>query len=101
MHMRQQMVVPALLVDLYELTMGQSYLEQGLVQTSATFSLFSRHLPAQWGYFVAAGLESVLDFLEALRFSSDDVSFLNTTGLFSAQFLDQPIHFRREACPRQ
>jgi nicotinate phosphoribosyltransferase len=87
--MRQHMVAPALLVDLYELTMGQSYLEEGIAQTSATFSLFARHLPAHWGYFVAAGLESVLDFLEALRFSSDDLSFLKTTGLFSARFLDQ------------
>jgi nicotinate phosphoribosyltransferase len=89
LHLRQQMVVPALLVDLYELTMGQSYLEEGLARESATFSLFARHLPAHWGYFVAAGLDGVLDFLEALRFSSDDLSYLNTIGLFSAHFLDQ------------
>jgi nicotinate phosphoribosyltransferase len=87
-------VVPALLVDLYELTMCQSYFEESIAGTPATFSLFVRHLPPQWGYFVAAGLEDVLDFLEALRFSSDDLSFLNTTGLFSAPFLDQLSQLR-------
>jgi len=46
-----------LLVDLYELTMGESYLAEGLEDKLATFSLSCRHLPEGWGYLLAAGLE--------------------------------------------
>jgi hypothetical protein len=45
----------ALLVDLYELTMGESYVAEGIAERPATFQLSCRHLPAGWGYFVAAG----------------------------------------------
>jgi len=46
-----------LLVDLYQLTMGESYVAEDLAERSATFSLFFRTLPAGWGYALAAGLE--------------------------------------------
>ena len=80
--------VPAMLLDLYELTMAQSYFDRGMAG-QATFSLFARHLPPNRGYFVAAGLEDVLAYLEHLAFTEDDLSYLATTGLFSAAFLDQ------------
>lgn len=78
-----------LLVDLYELMMGQAYLREGLADTPATFSLFCRKLPRRWGYLVAAGLADVLTLLEGLRFGSDDLAFLEETRLFTAEFLDR------------
>jgi nicotinate phosphoribosyltransferase len=79
---------PALLVDLYELTMGESYLAEGLADRPATFQLFCRRLPLGWGYLVAAGLADALDYLEGLRFTADDLAELEATGLFSGSFLD-------------
>ena len=76
-----------LLLDLYELTMGQSYFDQGLHELPATFSLFARRLPAGWGFLVAAGLDSTLRYLEGLRFTSDDLAFLEQTRLFTPAFL--------------
>lgn len=58
--------------DLYEVTMAQSYLSEGMTG-SATFSLFVRNLPPDRGFLVCAGLESVLDFLSAYRVDADDV----------------------------
>ncbi len=78
----------ALLVDLYELTMAQSYFERGMAGTPATFSLFARHLPPHWGFFLAAGLSDVLEYLEELSFSQEDLSYLGSTGLFSTPFLE-------------
>jgi nicotinate phosphoribosyltransferase len=78
--------VPALLLDLYELTMVQSYFDQGMA-APATFSLFARHLPADWGYFVAAGLDDILAYLEAFAFAEEDLAYLGRTGLFTAAFL--------------
>ena len=50
--------VSALALDLYELTMAQSYVDEGM-DASATFSLFVRNLPPERGYLVCAGLEDV------------------------------------------
>jgi nicotinate phosphoribosyltransferase len=85
---------PALLVDLYELTMAQSYLAEGLQGKEATFSVFARTLPTGWGYFVAAGLDDVLGYLEELAFDDGDLAYLESTGLFAAGFLDELARLR-------
>jgi len=77
----------ALLTDLYQLTMAACYFDQQM-QGEATFSLFIRKYPVQRGYFVAAGLAEILPYLETLRFTDDDLSYLAGTGLFQSRFLD-------------
>jgi nicotinate phosphoribosyltransferase len=77
----------ALLTDLYQLTMGACYFDQGMHE-EATFSLFIRAYPPHRGYFVAAGLEEAVNFLQTLRFTDEDLAFLKSTGLFQAAFLD-------------
>lgn len=79
----------ALLVDLYELTMAQSYLDEGLADRPATFSMFARTLPEGWRYFVAAGLDEALRSLEELRFADDDLAYLESTGLFTTALLER------------
>ena len=76
----------ALFTDLYELTMLQAYFEEGM-ERDAVFSLFVRRLPAQRNYLLACGLETVLDYLEHLRFGEDDIAYLRTLGKFSDRFL--------------
>jgi nicotinate phosphoribosyltransferase len=78
----------ALLTDLYELTMAAAYVAEGIAERPATFSLFVRALPPQRGYLVAAGLEAVLDYLESLRFTDDDLAVLDGLGLFDGPFLE-------------
>jgi nicotinate phosphoribosyltransferase len=58
--------------DLYEVTMVMSYLREGMTGP-ATFSLFVRDLPPERGFLVAAGLESVLDYLSGLHVGPEDV----------------------------
>jgi nicotinate phosphoribosyltransferase len=53
----------------------------------ATFSLFIRDYPPNRGYFISAGLESVLDYLEQVHYSQDCLDYLASTGLFSDDFL--------------
>ncbi len=76
----------SLFTDLYELTMAQSYFEHGMF-ASATFSLFIRSYPPNRSYFVAAGLEDVLTYLQTLHFSKDSMDYLRSTGIFSPDFL--------------
>ena len=82
-----------LFTDLYELTMAASYFAHGVSDT-ATFSLFIRDVYATRNYFVAAGLEQVLDELAAFQFSDPDISYLQSTGRFSEHFLDRLVQLR-------
>ena len=83
-----------LLVDLYQLTMGESYVAEGLADSEATFSLFFRTLPPGWGFVLAAGLEDALRYVRELRYRDDDLAYLEETGLFSEAFLDRLGRFR-------
>lgn len=75
-----------LLTDLYELTMAASYFENQMADP-ATFSLFIRKYPPSRAYFVAAGLEDVLDYVADFHFSERDLAYLDSTGTFSDDFL--------------
>jgi len=75
-----------LFTDLYELTMAASYFAHQVFST-ATFSLFTRDNHLKRNFFVAAGLEDVLNELAAYRFSEQDIKYLQTTGIFSNNFL--------------
>jgi nicotinate phosphoribosyltransferase len=81
-----------LLTDLYELTMAAAYFRYDMHEP-ATFSLFIRHYPPHRGYFVSAGLEDVLEFLENITFTSGDLEFLESLGYFSRTFLDYLSRF--------
>ncbi|HEY7374322.1 MAG TPA: nicotinate phosphoribosyltransferase [Polyangia bacterium] len=59
-----------LIVDLYELTMFEAYIEAGM-HGPASFELFIRRLPASRNFLVAAGLEQALQFLERFRVSRE------------------------------
>jgi len=84
----------ALTTDLYELTMLAGYLEEGMHETSSVFDLFFRHAPFHGGYAVFAGLEPALAYLENLRFSDDDLAYLESLNLFRPAFLDFLGNFR-------
>ena len=75
-----------LFTDLYELTMGASYFEHGMNQ-DATFSLFIRSYPERRGFFVAAGLEDVLNELENWHLTETDIDFLERQHRFSKPFI--------------
>src|SRR5215468_7804971 len=83
----------ALLTDLYELTMLQSYFAEGM-NDIAVFDLFIRRLPETRNYFIACGLEHVLDYLEALAFSEENIAGLTSLRCFTDSFLNSLHDFR-------
>ena len=72
----------SLLTDLYQLTMGACYTEENLENTSASFELFVRRLPDNFGYLIAMGLAQALDYLTNWRFSQSQIEALQATGIF-------------------
>jgi len=85
-----------LLTDLYQLTIAPGYIETGF-DARATFELFVRSLPPRRSYLVAAGLEQALDYLQNVRFTADEIAYLQHHPAFqriSAQFFDYLAQFR-------
>jgi len=83
----------ALFTDLYELTMLQAYFEEGMTE-QAVFTLFVRRLPPRRNFLLACGVDSVLEFLETVRFCEEDLTYLHSLGLFSDRFLGWLRDFR-------
>lgn len=80
----------SLSTDLYELTMMAGYYVSGL-DGPATFELYVRDLPRNRSFLVAAGLEQALDYLEALRFTPEEIAYLRRLPMFEpvpAAFFD-------------
>jgi len=83
-----------LLTDLYELTMLAGYLEEGMADKQAVFDLYFRNNPFQGGYAVFAGLQPALENLEGMRFSEEEIRYLQNLSLFKPVFLDFLKEFR-------
>jgi nicotinate phosphoribosyltransferase len=83
----------ALLTDLYQLTMLQTYVEQGM-EEPAVFEFFIRKLPPRRNFLLAAGLEQALEYLETLRFTDRELDWLKTGGRFPAPFVDYLARLR-------
>ena len=73
----------ALLTDLYELTMAAGFVAAGKQRDTATFELFVRRLPANRKFLIAAGLAQALEYLQALRFTADEIDYLRGLPQFA------------------
>jgi nicotinate phosphoribosyltransferase len=83
-----------MLCDFYELTMGNGYFNYGYADRITYFDLFYRRVPDDGGYAIAAGLEQVIDYIQNLHFSAEDIEFLRSRGIFSEGFLDYLANFK-------
>jgi len=85
-----------MLADLYELTMAAAYFENN-VPGEAVFELFVRHLPKNFSYMVAAGLEQAIHYILNLRFTQEQTQYLKRHPSFphvGAGFFEYLRNFR-------
>ena len=73
----------SLLTDLYQLTMAACYVGEGIANKRASFELFTRRLPDNFGYLIAMGLAQALEYLEQLSFSQEQILALQETKIFA------------------
>ncbi|MDD6024487.1 MAG: nicotinate phosphoribosyltransferase [Oscillospiraceae bacterium] len=85
----------SMLCDYYELTMGNGYLQKGIGDRIAYFDVFYRSVPDGGGFAIACGLEQVVEYIQQLHFSREDIEFLRGKGIFCQEFLDylRDFHF--------
>ncbi len=87
-------MISPLLTDLYQLTMAFGYWKLRIHEREAVFHLIFRNQPFKGHYSVAAGLQTVVEFLEHWHFSESDLAYLrglnapNGNPLFTPDFLD-------------
>lgn len=77
----------ALVTDFYELTMMQGYFLEHH-NPKVVFDMFYRNNPYKGGYTIFTGLEELIDKLENLSFSSEDITYLKSLNIFDQKFLD-------------
>ena len=82
-----------MLVDFYEITMGNGYFEKDLKDKIAYFDMFFRRIPDGGGYCIMAGVEQLITYLKNLKFSEDDIEYLREKNLFSEEFLKYLSNF--------
>lgn len=84
----------ALLTDLYELTMMQGYFETGAHKKKVVFDLYYRKNPSGNGYAIAAGLQQAIEYVSGLGFTKEDITYLESLGIFQQDFIEYLKEFR-------
>ena len=82
-----------MLTDLYQFTMNAAYFDNNKNE-KATFDLFIRKLPRDWGYFIANGIEDAVDYATNIRFDEKDINYLGSQNLFKKDFLNYKKDFK-------
>ena len=78
----------SLVMDFYELTMSQVYFNDHKQDMEAVFDIFYRTNPDNGGFAVFAGLEQVIEYVQNLHFTKEDIEYLASLGQFTPEFLD-------------
>ncbi|HEX3039449.1 MAG TPA: nicotinate phosphoribosyltransferase [Caproiciproducens sp.] len=83
-----------MLTDFYEITMANGYFANGYKDTVVYFDMFFRHIPDDGGYAIMAGVQQVIEYLEDLKFTEEDIRYLRDCKIFSDEFIDYLADFR-------
>lgn len=83
-----------MLTDFYEITMANGYLQSGLKDDIAYFDMFFRRVPDKGGYAIMAGIEQVVEYLDNLEFTDEDIEYLRSKGMFCEEFLQYLRDFK-------
>lgn len=75
-----------MLTDLYQLTMMYGYFKHGMADNEGVFDVFFRPR-SNITYAIAAGLQSVIDYINNLHFAPEDLDYLRSLHLFDEEFL--------------
>ena len=83
-----------MLTDFYEITMANGYFCSEMTDDIAYFDMFFRRVPDEGGYAIMAGLQQLIDYLDGLEFTDDDIEFLRSKGIFDDKFLEYLRNFK-------
>ena len=62
-----------LMTDFYELTMAQTYFDQGKQGEEVYFDIFFRKNPFNGGYTISGGLEETINYIKNFNFNKEEI----------------------------
>ncbi|UQS82065.1 nicotinate phosphoribosyltransferase [Bombilactobacillus folatiphilus] len=77
----------AMLTDLYEFTMANGY-DAVAKDKQGIFDVFFRQIPDNGSFVINAGVQQVIETVQNLHFNDEDIKYLQSLQIFSADFLD-------------
>lgn len=77
-----------LMTDFYELTMAQTYFDQGKKDEEVYFDIFFRKNPFNGGYTISGGLEETINYIKNFNFDKEEINYLKSLNQFSEKFLN-------------
>ncbi len=83
----------SMMMDFYEMTMANGYFESGGEHSRVAFDVFYRRNPDNGGFAIFAGLEQIIEYVENMHFSAEDVDYFRRQNLFSEDFLNYLADF--------
>ncbi len=83
-----------MLVDFYELTMANGYLDNKVGDKTAYFDMFFRRVPDGGGYCIMAGVQQLIEYMSNLKFTEDDINYLKEKNIFSNEFIEYLKNFK-------
>ena len=85
-----------MLTDFYEITMANGYFCSDMADDIAYFDMFFRRVPDDGGFAVMAGVEQMIDYLNKLHFTAEDIEYLRSKKIFNEKFLEYLENFKFE-----
>lgn len=82
-----------MLADYYEFTMANGYLENGIGDKIACFDMYFRAIPDDGGFAIMAGVEQLIEYLNNLKFSDEDIAYFKSKKLFGEKFIEYLKNF--------
>ena len=83
-----------MLTDFYEITMANGYFTNGYQDTIVYFDMFFRRVPDDGGYAIMAGVQQVVEYLENLHFTEQDIRYLKNCKIFNEDFIEYLANFK-------
>lgn len=83
-----------MVMDFYEMTMSNGYFRDEVKDTQVVFDVFYRKNPDNGGFAIFAGLEQIVDYIENLKFSDEDIEYLREQNMFCEEFLEYLQSFK-------
>lgn len=83
----------SMLTDQYELNMANSYFESGMRDTVGVFDVFFRKVPSNGGYALMAGVDKVIEYINNLKFSDNDLAYFKSLG-YGEEFINYLKDFK-------
>lgn len=77
-----------LMTDFYELTMAQTYFNEGKKDEQVYFDVFFRKNPFEGGYTMSNGLDETIEYIKNFKFGEKEIEYLRSLGTFSEEFLE-------------